>query len=321
MRVRRIVVVVAAGGSLMSAPSPASSGGRLGAVKLFHPRLPASPQLSDLAPLPHGGMAFTESVSGVIGWISANGTVHEQRVPTGRQPTAPLADPSGGILALDPFVSSLLRVAPGGRVSERRLGFAHGLVPNSLAYDGAGNLWVGMQSKICRVRTGAAAACWEIPLAAATDVPAAGSLTRGSDGDVWFEATIDPDINALGRVTPDGQITLFRTGAMPSAIVGTRTGASWFVDARGIGQIASDGTITRVADAPPAPAIASIAAGSPTTAYVTDGRRRVGRVTADGRFTWQDVGAHAQPRGIAVASDGTVWFTEAHGVARLTPAR
>ena len=121
----------------------------------------------------------------------------------------------------------------------------------------------------------------------------ASSITAGPDGNVWFaERAIDGSSSVIGRVTPAGVITEFKTTPVPGSIVAMTAGADghvWFV---------KDGF------------------GGPA----------VGRVDpATGTFTTFSAGlngAFTLFGGITLGGDGNVWFTSYFDglVGRVTPA-
>jgi streptogramin lyase len=117
-------------------------------------------------------------------------------------------------------------------------------------------------------------------------------IAPGPDGNVWFAAAGDQN-GAIGRITPDGQITEFPLpdrpspgNRWPSSIMAGPDGNIWFTDPTGnaIGSIGVDGVL-RVDEFLPS--------------------------TAD----WRD-----QPESLALAADGNFWFEEVTRFGRLTPA-
>jgi len=119
-------------------------------------------------------------------------------------------------------------------------------------------------------------------------------LTEGADGNIWFTSR---ESNQIGRLTPDGQVTMFGGLSLPTApqyiletggttgwpqeIVEGPDGAVWF------------------------------------TEYATG---KVGRMSPDGQLTEVDLGSLSSPMGIASGPDGNVWVTAVGGLWRITPA-
>jgi hypothetical protein len=118
----------------------------------------------------------------------------------------------------------------------------------------------------------------------------AAALTRGPDGNVWFS---DPHAGAVGRITPDGQVTEFATpGIAAAAITAGSDGNLWFLN----------------------------------DSLTESGSDAIGRITPAGQvttFTLPD--DFTQPSQITAGPDGNVWFTEniyptGEKVGRITPA-
>jgi virginiamycin B lyase len=106
-------------------------------------------------------------------------------------------------------------------------------------------------------------------------------ITAGPDGNLWFT---DPGANAIGRITPQGEITEFSEG------LSTQTGAY-----------------------PPQYGPAAIGSGSDGNLWFTEpGRNLIGRITPQGHITEfsQGLTPGADPLGITAGPDGNLWFTE-----------
>ena len=122
----------------------------------------------------------------------------------------------------------------------------------------------------------------------------ASSITAGPDGNVWFaERAIDGSSSVIGRVTPAGVITEFKTTPVP-------------------------GSIVAMTQAPTA------ASGSSRTA--TAARPSAGSIRRRGTFTIYSSGlngAFTLFGGIALGGDGNVWFTSYFDglIGRVTPSR
>ncbi len=129
-------------------------------------------------------------------------------------------------------------------------------------------------------------------------------LTLGPDGFIWFSDIVTGG-DQIGRVTPQGVISETNTPsspAMPASIVKARDGSLFFVEtsANKIARIAAPASVfaasaplasAAVASAPATAAAASAAAGSGFTEYPIP-----------------TAGAGAV--GMALGSDGNLWFTE-----------
>src|SRR5262249_31906011 len=58
-------------------------------------------------------------------------------------------------------------------------------------------------------------------------LPHPGDLAKGPDGNMWFT---EPNANAIGRITPNGQITEYPAPASPSGIVAGPDDNVWFTE-------------------------------------------------------------------------------------------
>jgi virginiamycin B lyase len=152
------------------------------------------------------------------------------------------------------------------------------------------------------------------------------SITRGPDGNLWFT---EGGGNRIGRITPAGVISLFRTDPAAGRPHGITTGPDrnlWFTERTGnvVGRITPAGVITRF----PLPVAGSgptgITAGPDGSLWFTEqAGNRIGRITPGGALTEFAIPtADSQPASIATGPDGNLWFTEAAGnaIGRITPA-
>jgi virginiamycin B lyase len=111
-------------------------------------------------------------------------------------------------------------------------------------------------------------------------------MAAAPDGTVWLTSPSAPALNAIGRVTPAGDVAWFplpTAGGAPSAIVAGNDGDAWFTEWQGnkIGHIGSDGTFTEFAIPTP----------------------------------------DSHPWTLTIGPDGNVWFVETFKVGRLTPPK
>jgi streptogramin lyase len=179
-------------------------------------------------------------------------------------------------------------------------------------------------------------------------------LVAGPDGNLWF--TLDGTAPrtggvaraaaAIGRITPEGQVTLFtaglREGSAPAQIVAGTDGAVWFVDGTRntagpppeIGRVTPDGAIAEFPlGLPKALTVGGIVAGAEGSIWFTqvfdlphgddEPGGPIGRVTAEGTVTsfGSPAGAMGGP---ILGPDGNVWFFESPGgpvsIGRVTPS-
>ena len=159
-------------------------------------------------------------------------------------------------------------------------------------------------------------------------------ITAGPDGNVWFT---DSDGNAIGRITPDGQITEFSDGMStwtttsppgpngPFAIVAGPDGNLWFTEPARmlIGRITPSGAITEFsAGTSPGSNPMWITTGPDGNIWFTAaGQGLLARITPGGQITEIEATGGPSAGAITAGPDGNLWFTD--GLARLgrvTPA-
>jgi streptogramin lyase len=201
----------------------------------------------------------------------------------------------------------------------------------------------GTRSVIGKVTPTGAVTEYELPAGVA-----AADMVTGSDGNLWFsdddgdEGTgRSPGLgpSAIGRITPTGEVTVFRAGlrprSRPQEIVAGPEGDLWFVDAGDrpeIGRITTAGTITEFPTGLRAPlGLGGIAVGAEgstwfTQAYVlphfNQGRGVAGRLEPSGTVAHFGK-APAAISAPVIGADGNVWFVDDAGkgatLDRLTP--
>jgi virginiamycin B lyase len=153
------------------------------------------------------------------------------------------------------------------------------------------------------------------------------ALTLGPDGNLWFtglqfaytgEHSSSAGVGWVGRMTPTGSLSLFRTpirGSEPSAIAASPTGVLWYAESSGnLGTIHAD--------------------GSPGRRYLTEGRVPEGLVFGPEGDAWLSTsGGHLtrvtpsgqrtrfplEPGPIAVGHEGDIWVLGWKRMARVVP--
>jgi virginiamycin B lyase len=156
-------------------------------------------------------------------------------------------------------------------------------------------------------------------------------VTAGPDGNLWFTyKDVDHSDAAIGRLTPAGQITLYRKGllddAQPGHIIPGPSGDLWFTDddEGALGRITPAGAITEFVfrsggDGPPT--LGGIAEGSDGNVWlaVTQGDHASGpsglvRVTPDPKITNFTAGllpsGNSELGAMALGSDGNLYFAD-----------
>lgn len=150
-------------------------------------------------------------------------------------------------------------------------------------------------------------------------------IATGPDGNIWF---VDSYCNAIGVMTPQGQVTKFTLpspSSRPSDITTGPDGALWFTEQWGgrIGRITLEGLITEFTVPDTLGVPTRVVTGPDGNLWFTAQANAIGRMTPDGSFTAFAIPTpESQPSGIAVGSDGDIWFTEASGgnIGRIAPS-
>ena len=167
------------------------------------------------------------------------------------------------------------------------------------------------------------------------------AITKGPDGNVWFaDSGTAAGKSRVGRVTPTGVITEYSIGL--SALYDIATGPDgnlWVAGIGGIGRITPDGAVSVFSDPG---AITGITAGPDGNLWFTgiepyngrgwqeSGYDVVGSITPFGGVTYfhSGLGDNCMPMAITAGPDGNLWFTQglasvwthAGGIGRVTPS-
>src|SRR5208283_4535065 len=140
----------------------------------------------------------------------------------------------------------------------------------------------------------------------------------GPDGNLWF--TESYPANAVGKMSPEGVVTSYpvpTANADPTGITAGPDGNMWFLesDAHQIAKVTPSGTITEY----PGNGyfFFGIVAGPDGNLWVpyiyanSCGCSAMGRITTSGTISvFPTTTALSTPMGVAVGSDGNIWFTE-----------
>ena len=249
--------------------------------------------------------------------------ISEFSIPSGLRPGRITAGPDALWFVEDSgSPPSIGRISTAGAITEFRVPAKNGVDGYAIAAGADGNLWLtegdpdgGQVSAIGRLT--ASGAFMEFPLHSTLEDPC--DITAGPDGNVWFtECNING--NAIGRITPAGDITEFRRqtggfGYYTLRIFAGLDGNLWFTAMPGsIGRISTSGVITEF----PVAGVGAIAADSTGTAWFTT-PSGVGSISRTGVVTQFPL--PSSPGGITVGADGNVWFTErSSNVGTISPS-
>ncbi|MGP0049304.1 MAG: hypothetical protein ACLPZR_10735 [Solirubrobacteraceae bacterium] len=237
----------------------------------------------------------------------------------------------------DGSVPAIGKVTPSGQITEYTTGLegSDASHPVDIATGADGNLWFtdeGATAAIGKITPSGQITEYTAGLQA-NNASCPTAITKGPDGNVWFtdqgsRCGSGFGANAIGRVTPAGEITEYSTGLQdrnlsnPTAITTGPDGNLWFTDAgvanlggSAIGKITPVGAITEYPlGGKSLPA--DIIAGPDGNLWFTDqgGSRAVGEITPAGTITAYATNLQAAnqslPSNLAVAADGNIWFTD-----------
>jgi len=180
--------------------------------------LPEGYEAAGITAGPDGNLWFTEENAGAVGRITPGGQIREFLVPqistpTGLKPpgitSGITSGPGHGLWFTAEHMIG--RITPSGNISRYNL-------PKDLARPVSitaanGYLWFTADGRVCRMTLKGHIQRFT-PQLGRPGVLETADITAGSDGNVWFmEDTYPFESNdAVGRITPSGQITTFKIG-------------------------------------------------------------------------------------------------------------
>ncbi len=253
-----------------------------------------------ITPGPDDRVWFTAN-DGYVEAIDRRGHVQRYPLHVRSGPDSVATGPDGNLWTV-PVGNKIGRLTPSGRL--RRYA-----VPGGLGNTGAitagpdGALWFLNGNAVGRITTSGRVKMYPYTLGVSAYVTI-GTIITGPDGNLWFA---NGNADVIGRVTPQGQITLIRVVA-PSApdasniavqaVAAGADGNVWFSAAdRGNGDVSASETYGYVTPA------------GQVFSWVTPALSRVG-----------GVGNNNNVEGIAPGPDGSLWFAAGGGaVAKVTP--
>ena len=181
-----------------------------------------------------GNIWFTEETANKIGRLTPAGTVTEFVIPTANaNPIAICASPDGSIWFTEFNVRAVGRIDTSGKIDEFATPTRSTANPGGKSYFSGiaagpdGNVWFTEEEGfIGRITSQGQIAEFALHLPPSGGQPYA--ICAGPDGNIWFT---DLSATALGRVTPNGQVTAFPipTGmSFPAGIAAAADGNIWF---------------------------------------------------------------------------------------------
>ena len=164
---------------------------------------------------PDGNIWIAELGPDRIGRLPVSGIGLQEFVTSGG-PRDIVAGPDGNLWFTKATANAIGRITPAGALlPDFTAGISPGASPNSIALGPDGNLWFTEASGIGRITP--AGAVTEFSLVP-NDDPSS-RITAGPDGNLWFTQFND---DRVGRITPDGTITLYTQGITANGTPGHR---------------------------------------------------------------------------------------------------
>ncbi len=262
---------------------------------------------------PDGNIWFANSNSGTIGRITLAGVITRFPVPNSVAIRGITLGADGNLWFIDGPADMVGRITPTGNVATFALGT--GRSPTGITRGPDGAIWFTQQNPpaIGRITGTGVITEFRITPQFPVSVSTPFRITTGPDGNLWFTQA-----SAVGRITPQGVITLFPVSGSNLAIAPGPDGNIWFtqtiLSSAKIGRITPSGVVTLF---PPPPGIIDLASGSIVAG--PDGnlwfrRQRVGpvlaRITPSGVITGFNLPNFSLAGEIAVGPDGHLWLTD-----------
>lgn len=154
------------------------------------------------------------------------------------------------------------------------------------------------------------------------------AITKGSDGNVWYSERINSSgLNRIVSVTTSGTVVgqySLSGSNTPTRMTLGPDGAVWYASSSKIGKITTSGAITEYGSS----GVEDIINGPDgnlwfvTSSPGSTSGNTVGKITTSGVATYYSLSYNAQPQGIAIGSDGNLWFTQhaLNKIGMITPA-
>lgn len=202
------------------------------------------------------------------------------------------------------------RLTTAGVVTTHKLGEGERL--GGIASGSDGNLWVGSESPMmAKVTTSGTATYYSLNWSTAEHI------TTGPDGNLWYT---DAESSRVGKITTAGVVTEYQLpfGSEPEGITSGPDGKLWFTERKTnkIGKITTAGVITEYTDPTSGAEPDNIVAGPDGNLWFTEskffngGKTGIAKITTSGTVTEYGLPEKGGPKGIAVGSEGKIWFTE-----------
>jgi virginiamycin B lyase len=229
-------------------------------------------------------------------------------------------DASGNLWLLDAKQNAVDRLTASGAFTSFQIPTASAQ-PYAIAASPDGAIWftetgVGAAPKGKIARVASSGVITEFPLPSTMN-GGPWQIAIGPDGNAWFLELVDG--KHVGRVTPSGAFSEFAPpNAQFLATIAPATDGLWLIDtnANSIAKMSTDGSITSTQSIPSGPSYSGAAGVTAFdgTFWFIHGTNGIARITASGTVTEYGVPTGgANPAGVALGGDGTLWFSEYSG--------
>ena len=273
---------------------------------------PCTSSIGDIALGSDGNIWFVDVSRSQVGRITPDGKITQFSAPspTGGSRTIS-AGPDGNVWftargGQGDATDWIVRVTPNGVVTKFPAGSGQHAAPESITTGPDGNLWF---TEVFADRIGRMTLSGSL-----TEFPAPGyprGIATGPDGALWFTTS-----SAVGRITVQGQMTLYAVSNDPSLPLGDIAlgpdGNLWFTESTAIRHISPDGRYIVNVPLPQGSQPGSLARGPDGNIWFTDsGLNAIVRMSVAGAIRQFPMpGRSAFPHGMAVGADGRIWFGE-----------
>jgi virginiamycin B lyase len=239
--------------------------------------------------------------------------------------------PDGNMWFVDGGSAAIGRITPAGKITEFHSGVGTpGTTVGQIAAGPDGNMWFtaglcsnnrdpgGPPCVIGRITPGGKIAVFSVGAGGPFQCIPTG-IAKGPDGNMWF--TLARCDHGVGRITPDGTITYYGSGAEAFLMTTGAGGSLWFLGSgiatAGFDQVTTSGQIISVSQTRVGfGAVDALAAGPGGNMWFTVDKYpahfAIGRITPSGTITQFSQGFTARDTlaGIAKGPDGNMWFTD-----------
>jgi streptogramin lyase len=217
------------------------------------------------------------------------GEVARFPLPAGRGPHGITTGPDGAIWFANRYANTIGRITTAGALREFPVPTPDSR-PFEITAGPDGNLWFteSAAQRIGRITPDGVVSEYHLPEWDCGAVCRPWGITAGPDGNLWFTAS--GMFGAIGRISPAGEITMFRSGGEARGIAVGPDGNLWVAE------------VTYEREEPVSGKIARVTTDGSVTGFLLP--------TADREFF---------PTYIAAGPDGNLWFV-GNGVGRIDPS-